>query len=64
MHLTVWLAVTLLNVYAVTVPTEVPSTVTAAIAEPLVGVMVKLWLPPALTLTVLKGAIEPPVPPS
>ena len=42
----VWFPVTLLKVYEVTAPTELPSTVTLATWWPVEGEMVKLWLEP------------------
>ena len=53
---------TLLTVYAVTLPTEVPLTVTSAIWKPLSAVMVKVTLSPTLAVTVPLGLIEPPLP--
>jgi len=49
-------------VYELTVPIEAPSTVTLEIAYPLVGLMVKLWFVPALTLTDPDGETDPPEP--
>ena len=58
----VWLAVMLVKVYELTVPADAPSTVTLLIVYPLPGVIVKLWLAPALTLEEPDGEIEPPEP--
>ena len=58
----IWLAVTLLKVYELTVPTDAPSTLTLLIVYPLPGVIVKLWLAPALTLEEPDGEMEPPEP--
>ena len=55
-----WFPLTLLNPYELTAPTEAPSTFTSAIVYPFVGVMVKVWPPPLLTLTFPDGEIEPP----
>jgi hypothetical protein len=56
------LAVTLLKVYELTAPTVAPSTVTLLILYPLLGLIVKLLLAPALTLTEPDGEMDPPEP--
>ena len=58
----VWFAVTLVKEYDVRAPTDVPSTVTFWTLYPHLGVIVKLRLPPELTLTFPNGEMVPPVP--
>src|SRR5262249_7395394 len=55
----VWFAVTLVNVYEPTAPTDEPSTVTSATWNPEFGVIVKAWFAPCATTTAPLGAIEP-----
>ena len=47
----VWLAVTLVKVYDVTAPTDVPSTVTSVSVYPAVGVIANESCAPAATVT-------------
>jgi hypothetical protein len=55
-------AVTLLNVYELTAPTEVPSTRTFAMVYPVFASMVKVLFDPWLTEIAPDGEIVPPVP--
>ncbi len=54
--------VTFVNVYVLTVVTVEPFTVSVEIVNPLLAVMVKVWLFPDVTVTDPDGEIEPPVP--
>ena len=55
-----WEAVTPVNVYESTLPTEDPSTSTLATAYPVFGEMVNIWLPPLITETEPDGDMDPP----
>src|SRR5262249_57845393 len=55
----VWFACTFVKLKLVTAPTLTPSTSTSSTWKQALGVIVKLWLPPALTDTAPLGLIAP-----
>jgi hypothetical protein len=57
--LIVWFVCTLLNVYELVAPTELPSTVTLSTAYPEFAVIVNVLLLPEETITLPDGAIAP-----
>ena len=57
--LMVWFAVTFVNVWLVTAPTEAPSTSTFATWNPAIAPIVKLWFAPEFTTTAPLGEMLP-----